>query len=74
MKMDFSKLPIKSTYISATFVRNFITKNFQKSPNLVTLAACYLHRTITEVGVSFSIHLNDSTNFTFTNISKHFLS
>ena len=36
MKTDASKEPKKSTYIWATFVRNF-TKNFQKSPNLVTL-------------------------------------
>ena len=34
-KWMFSKLPKKSTYIWATCVRKFVTKNFQKSPNLV---------------------------------------
>ena len=37
MKMDVFKTAKKSTHIWATFVRNFITKNFQNSPNLVTL-------------------------------------
>ena len=36
-KWMFSKQPKNSTYIWATFVRKSITKNFQKSPNLVTL-------------------------------------
>ena len=35
--MDVFKISKKSTYIWATFVRKFVTKNFQKSPNLETL-------------------------------------
>ena len=35
--MDVFKQPKKSTYIWATFARKCISKNFQKSPNLVTL-------------------------------------
>ena len=38
-KWMFSKQPKKSTYIWAAFVRKFVTKNFQKLPNLVTLVA-----------------------------------
>ena len=33
----FSKEPKNTTYIWATFVRRFVTKNFQKLPILVTL-------------------------------------
>ena len=33
----FSKQPKESTYRWAPFVRDFVTKNFQKLPNLVTL-------------------------------------
>ena len=36
-KSWFSKLCKKSTSIRATFERKFVPKNFQKSPNLVTL-------------------------------------
>ena len=39
--MDVFKISKKSTYIWATFVRKFVTKNFQKSPNLVTLAVSW---------------------------------
>ena len=34
----FTKQPKKSSFFWATFVSKFGTKNFQKSPNLVTLA------------------------------------
>jgi len=35
----FSEEPKESLYIWATFGRKFVAKNFQKSPNLVTLQA-----------------------------------
>ena len=33
----FSKQPKKSTYNTATYIIKFVLKNFQISPNLVTL-------------------------------------
>ena len=43
IKMTLHNSPKKSPYIWATFVRNFLTKNLQKSPNLVTLTYSPCH-------------------------------
>ena len=39
IQWSFTKYPKKSPIFWATFVRKFVTKSFQKSPNLVTLKA-----------------------------------
>ena len=38
------KKPEKSPYIWATFKRKFVTKNLQKSPNLVTLVVAQIRK------------------------------
>ena len=43
MKRDVFKTAQIVIYICATFVRKFATKNFQKSPNLITLVVSSNH-------------------------------
>ena len=53
----FSEEPKELLYIWATFGRKFVAKNFQKSPNLVTLPLDHHHHHVPKNYIVPHLHL-----------------